>query len=812
MPTTGIPCKRCAAKADKAGCKVHIVTFGVDWGLTCTTQAACAGETTTMPEIYTVQANDTLSKIAKKYNFRDGGDAIWNANPETRQRTGGNRDVLREGWKIKIPDKTGKDAGKPSDQRGTQQVTIVKKNLSLILRDTQGNPVDGTWKYRFVQGSGTPQEGDAGEGKIILKDIDEDTSEATLTVFQSEAFGIWKSPPEKITLYIGGLDPISGGSDGITAIQKILTNLGYYADSVDGQAGPLTNAAILGFKHDRMPGDHTLDINQQFVEELQKAQGIQVGVEDLPDAYKNDSCGFAPSDDFASPLTTVTLGEEAGEKTEAVTGFSEYEEPTANDPSGEGKPYSPAVRVKMGTLRFFPRMAYVAPCAPGEEDKKANSIKMPVRKFLFLDAGNFYSNHTTFGVIWGHHVYLCKYEAGYAINAPGEPPQGKRLDDLFFSAMGSSVSILTQAAARWAPYSDFDWEKLYLIIPDMHMMSADTAKIWHAHDGESAPYDFDIEKKFNAFAATLVTNTQDGPCAALRSGTKMVQIGDSYDLWIGCEPLLFTKNPTRQVLLDTSKPLTDASKASQTPVQRIAQWVKEIAEKGPEDMPGTGNPAVQGLKLLEENFGGMDYIYGNHDNYLIREDVCAEAGLTQRQRWQEYPGVFIEHGHRLEGTFEDGGIEAAGAVVGALGTLGVIGLAAAGIGGVAAPIAVGVVAAAGVAAAVITAVAPHNYDGDPSGYNAADGVFKNLKGASAFTKFTETAKKNVADVWADVHDQPQYWGEFAQMWLGRQMPDGMKESQDVQNLGDLKSPHIFVIGHTHIPFLTHIKIDPYRIG
>jgi hypothetical protein len=45
--------------------------------------------------------------------------------------------------------------------------------------------------------------------------------------------------------------------------------------------------------------------------------------------------------------------------------------------------------------------------------------------------------------------------------------------------------------------------------------------------------------------------------------------------------------------------------------------------------------------------------------------------------------------------------------------------------------------------------------------------------------------------------QPQYWRQFARVWLGRTWA-----KTEVKE----KSPHIFVIGHTHNPKLSYIDL------
>jgi hypothetical protein len=167
------------------------------------------------------------------------------------------------------------------------------------------------------------------------------------------------------------------------------------------------------------------------------------------------------------------------------------------------------------------------------------------------------------------------------------------------------------------------------------------------------------------------------------------------------------------------------------------------------------NPAEAAFLLLEKTYEqneGMIYVYGNHDNYLIDKGLCGAAKISPRRRYYEVPGVFMEHGHRMEATF-----------------------------------------------AIGHPVPAYNYDGTRSGYKATIDAYHDMQKGSG--KLGDI-KKWAAGKWAQWGDQPQYWGEFAQVWLGRKS----------RNQPGLKPPHIFVIGHTHLPVLYQIDIDAWRIG
>jgi hypothetical protein len=698
-----------------------------------------------MADTHIVDDDETLFQIAKSYGFKDGGKAIWAANPQYADQ---DPNVLLKGWQLTIPDKSQKDEGRAVDGVYANKVPRKKLNLKIQLKDEEGNDVSGDWQYRFLQGNGDAMVRTIGprpapNGKIEIEDIDPDTPDATLELTESRIFGLFKTV-ERVQLEIGGLDPIVSGPAGIQAVQKLLFNLGYNPGKPDALYGPKTNAAVRAFRKDYMPHAATKEgIDSDLCTRLREVYGCRFGV-----SFR----GFARAEakqGYTAPLNHVAVAEAEDPESQSTQpeGDWGYEEPTENEQQGPGVAFDPDTTRKslfreLGKLQMFPSTAYVAPWTENPQ-QHVNSLRKLRHRFIFLDAGNFYSNHTNFAVIWGCHVYLCDYFGGDEAAVVKDPADGsERLDALFFDATQGCAIVKKRAVIDWAPESDFDWSSLYLIIPDMHMMTAETAKFWHAADeGEPPTYDFDVERKLRGFARTLATAASMPAYQALQTGLRVVQIGDSYDLWINCEPRLYEQNESHQLNLVQEQI---------DPVPQIARWVKEIQQSSyPDDPhPSEGitpaNPAVEALRLLDHTFGGTTYIVGNHDDYLIREEVCAEAGITGRQRWLELPGVFVEHGHRLEGTFQ----------------------------GLSFPV--------------------YNYDGATSGWKEANKVYRNLYKDKH--RSWEQKKKGFADWWARRHDQPEYRREYAQMWLGRQIS------------GNATPPHLFVIGHTHVPNIFDVKI------
>ena len=673
---------------------------------------------------YTVLEGDWLSKIALRFGFCDGGAAIWDANPDLRDKTNGNPNILRPGWQLIIPDLKPKAVQAPTES--PQKITLKrhKENLRLTLRDAGNEPLKG-WRFeltgyrrRLAEGKTTDQ------GVIDVVDFPPTVWDAELRVHDVHLFGAWKFPPEDVQLHIGGMTAVEGPNAGsMESVQRILTNLGLYDGKIDGIAGPLTRSALLSFQESAGITPLTGLADAQTVSELVKAQGnltVQTQAAEAAAAAQRDS-----------PLAK---GDPAEDATEDVTAFSEYVEPR--------RPQTETAR--LGRFRYLPREAYVATSASGKEADNPNIIRMPARRFLFLDVGGWLGDvgqpgcARDFGVIWGRHAYLCTYDT----QASGAQPPGRPgLDSEFFAGMKGRARVVRRASATWAPADAFDWETLYVILPDLHLLTAETANVWFYADQPRSSYLFGAELDFHVFVERMLA------IPSLRGHLKVAQLGDLYDLWVG-RPCLFTKNDRRVVEL-----------VNEQAVQTLASWVGELQASG----PGDRNPTVRAFEMLESELGAdhLVYVYGNHDNYLILGQVCAAAGLAPRQPWYEPPGLLMEHGHRMEDRF------------------------------------VGPVS-----------IVPHNYDGVTSGHKATNGAYEGMWKKRRPDKpllrrlydgtVGKLDLKAIANGWAAFRDQPSYWGEDAQIWLGRQAGQ------------ELPTPHIFVIGHTHMPILRRVNINAWR--
>jgi hypothetical protein len=377
-------------------------------------------------------------------------------------------------------------------------------------------------------------------------------------------------------------------------------------------------------------------------------------------------------------------------------------------------------------------------------------------RFVCMDVGrwtNTSAEARDFGVVWGRHVYLCRYR-------PRQPASGSArrpgLDQLLFSSV-PGIEVRARASADWAPDSHFDWTKLHLIIPDLHLMTRSVGRRWIGDD-------WCLEAELDLLE--LARHVTGAP--ALRGKVSVVQLGDLVDLWVGCNECLFEHTrPQRVMRWRASVP------SAQAKVERLADiilcggpdlstsdWVRDTmrdrVERGlTHGMSGTTylqtyeprlaagavwrNPAAAALELLEQAFG-VTYVYGNHDNYTI----LPSAHWAPRRCCFEVGGVFMEHGHRLEAFSHS-----------------VLPL-------------------------------PTNIDGDESGYLATAEVYANILNYRPI--LGEVVYDAGIDVfWTNTFQRPDFERALGGLWLGRLRGAG-------------RAPHVMVVAHTHRAKLAYIDV------
>ncbi len=405
--------------------------------------------------------------------------------------------------------------------------------------------------------------------------------------------------------------------------------------------------------------------------------------------------------------------------------------------------------------------------------------------FVFLDCGRWKGKARDFGLIWGRHVYLCSYDDGgdgykqvgsfidIENDFAKECKNDERLDYVFFknfsSNTGANIRLQAYTISDFGEDDKYDYTKVTVIIPDLHLMSVANGKQWYTINSPKH-FKLDAEVALLDFAIGL---QKLGKSGKLSSNLKIIQIGDSYDLWVGGgtanekgipnKPMFSPKVEQKLEILDvaivklctlikniqfvTKEELMSCNKDPLVLARNYAEY-KKYSEISPRYKRGTEkgdtgilnkylNPAELAMRILEDAFkDDFQYIYGNHDNYLIDDKLTAAAGLKKREPFineskKGVKSVFVEHAHRMEAGFK--------------------------------------------------LHQPRNFDGCVSGFEATYEAF-----TSTDSVMDEIA--DIADVWAGIHDQTYYQEEYARFWLGRK-----SKGMDPYN--------ICVIGHTHMPAL-----------
>lgn len=411
-----------------------------------------------------------------------------------------------------------------------------------------------------------------------------------------------------------------------------------------------------------------------------------------------------------------------------------------------------------------------------------NIVRIDFAKFVFLDTGCWLTDARDFGMIWGKHIYLCTYKEGVVDPNPNAMlMQRGGMDRQFFDGMGKDVFITKWATIDWLEESEFDWDNIYLIVPDMHLMTVGKSLIWRDsyYDGDEAKKN-ELETRHSE---TLFAEFMDQllKINALQGKTKLVQIGDLYDLWVGYGVYnkdkvydrsiydYLNKEPSELRLFPLFKDRIGQQdivlENPDSDIEKISEWINKIRGAG-----NNANPALKALATFTTQFPNNSfYIYGNHDSYLKLPAVCAAGGLPGRvMNLNGFKSIFMEHGQRMETFYRDPLARTANFVI-ALGDR-----------------------------------FPGNSDGDSSGFVATNLVYlakKNEYGINVGAvmsllpglDFHDASKKwlsegNRIDS-ATRSAQRQYSDEHAAIWIHRQSTEAANPA------------HIFVIGHTHMPEL-----------
>ena len=529
-----------------------------------------------MPTTYDVTANDWLSKIALKYNWNDGGTAIWNQNANLARDTGNNRNILETGWRLVIPPPPPPQKPAPGSVARVNAFQLPPppdKQLVISLYEHLGTKAPSVSYVLYVNDQPVFKGSDfTGDIVIPFKDkkgnarLDEKTlTEATLVV-QVRRRGVNHGSPQKIKVHIGGMSPLtlSNGSVSVPGLQKILTNLGYEPGAVDGVCGPKTQAAIRAFQADHklpisgipdsktcatlrdkiknpmrspatFPGDNDAVFPGKDDPDIKPALGQDAQLHPGDEQYYQKNALWDPYDGWTERAAPPPGGGKAGYKILKgdETGLKLFDKTKGNTPPDSAFDGVPAQAPK-----FFPDEIYVAPGEVGD-DRNKNPVWMLKYRTIFLDCGGWVNDQRDFAVIHGWHTYLCEYipeekRSGAAPRVVNPARGNPRMDHEFFRAVGAAVKIKKCVSAVWASKGDFDWANLTLIFPDIHLMTGLTTNVWkhNADDAQGPFYDLRAELDLFDFARTITG------AAALQNNVKVIQLGDTYDLWIGLPKVL----------------------------------------------------------------------------------------------------------------------------------------------------------------------------------------------------------------------------------------------------------------------------------
>ncbi len=198
-----------------------------------------------MPKTHVVEQGECLSRIARRYGFRDYRLIYEHPDNARLRQTRPNPNILHPGDTIVIPDKREKTENCATGRVHRFKVPSSRRLLRIALEDVDGNRLGGC-PYTLTIGedvyTGTLPANGLLEKRIA---IDEDTG--TLEVTARGKHYQWP-------LGIAWLNPPSDTPDeGITGIQARLRNLGFDPGPIDGIIGPKTRQAIRAFQAKHPP-------------------------------------------------------------------------------------------------------------------------------------------------------------------------------------------------------------------------------------------------------------------------------------------------------------------------------------------------------------------------------------------------------------------------------------------------------------------------------------------------------------------------------------------------------------------------------
>lgn len=193
-----------------------------------------------MPQTYTVQPGDYLTKIARQFGFTNWRTIYDHPSNASFRSLRPNPNVIYAGDQLHIPDLQNPDEPADTGGKRTWKVVNPKTHLRIVLRDKRKNPIANADYELTVDGLLLTGKTDGG-GKLDQR-IAVGAGHASVIAWPDGKQG----PCIKYEMAIGALDPV----EETTGVQARLNNLGYRSGPVDGIVGPLTQGATRRFQTD----------------------------------------------------------------------------------------------------------------------------------------------------------------------------------------------------------------------------------------------------------------------------------------------------------------------------------------------------------------------------------------------------------------------------------------------------------------------------------------------------------------------------------------------------------------------------------
>jgi UDP-2,3-diacylglucosamine pyrophosphatase LpxH len=304
--------------------------------------------------------------------------------------------------------------------------------------------------------------------------------------------------------------------------------------------------------------------------------------------------------------------------------------------------------------------------------------------FVYLDVGCWVddadgkgSRHRDFGLVCGPHVYLCEYVGGATVPQTRVPAVRSFFEGL--AERGAGARVVRYCRARDIDRRTAEDPGLHLLVGDLHLppvtwfysktqiaipverqmpewlarapaMRRQKTSLLRDYYGRST---YDRERGEMRQAHSPVWGTPDifknagGDLSqfldavgslddALKARIHFIHTGDMYELWVGRDYHLVSGADGRSRWKESNSPDT------------VADWALEV-------MVRNAHVFAAFLRLADAGLAEVRYVGGNHDGYMMKEEMAAQLATARRDPL--YRGLngdlMVEHGHRFDGSNYD---------------------------------------------------------------------------------------------------------------------------------------------------------------